>query len=179
MVCSNFSLNRLLFTVVFVLVISCSLIVFWRKILLQGGGGPTWETSTIYSRTGDCGSWRTGIIAFRNRGWGRRDEMGQASAGCFKSCTGQQHSMAGGPEEAFNKDSKDITSLRLAGQKSVFCFYRVWMRGFHDFLKKTSFHFNVVGRKFNLCFSPDDPVHASGVFGRSSFFSVFEVVNYK
>jgi hypothetical protein len=33
--------------------------------------------------------------------------------------------------------------------------------------------------KFNLCFFPDDPIHASGIFGQGSFFNVFEAVNYK
>jgi len=43
------------------------------------------------------------------------------------------------------------------------------MRGLLDSLRKTNFHFNAVGVKFNVCVFPDDPVRTFGIFGQGSF----------
>jgi len=43
------------------------------------------------------------------------------------------------------------------------------MRDFLDSLRKTNFHFNAVGMKFNHCVFPDDPVHIFRIFSQGSF----------
>lgn len=43
------------------------------------------------------------------------------------------------------------------------------MRGFLDFLRKTNFHCNAVGLKFNLFVFHDDAVHLFEIFGQGSF----------
>jgi hypothetical protein len=50
--------------------------MFWRNILLHGGSGQSKETSLICKRTGGTRSWRTGVMAIWNLGWGNGDETG-------------------------------------------------------------------------------------------------------